>query len=108
LADGAAVVFVEGGFLVPAERADLGVEADLVVLRSSADEALRRVSGDPLRGISRDEGFLRRHYEAVLPLFAELPRDALVIDTEQLDPLEAGRAVASFATTTGCRRDPAA
>jgi hypothetical protein len=101
-ADGVAVVFVEAGFLDPASRADVAASADLVVLRASVDAALHRVRGDEERGISKDERLLRRHYAEIAPRLASLPPDAFVLDTTDLDPEDAGREVAAFATT---RRD---
>src|SRR5438034_10569783 len=69
LDDGVGVVVVEGDFLTQEERAEFvtalrsRVAPLFVTVRVSIDLALQRVQQDPTRGISRDPGFLRRHYE---------------------------------------------
>ncbi len=96
--DGTDVVLVEGGFLDPMERAEIGATAKLVILRAAFETALRRVGGDHTRGISRDESFLRQHYEETIQLFAGLPGDALVLDTTDVAPAEMAREIAALST----------
>ncbi|MVA75701.1 dephospho-CoA kinase [Auraticoccus sp. F435] len=61
------------------------VPGDVAVLRvlllSSFDAALRRVEGDPLRGLSKDPAFLRRTYRRFEELRAGMDPCDLVLDT---------------------------
>ena len=100
LAEGIAVVIVEGDFLAPSERAEF-VDAlrshavvSFVTLRVSFDLALERVRRDPTRGISRDPAFLRRHYEATDEAVRNRPPTDLTLDTGLISIEEAARSIA--------------
>jgi hypothetical protein len=70
LEDGVRVV-VEGDFLTAQERAEFGsalcspIVPLFVTVHVPVDIALQRVEADPTRGLSRDPGVLRRHYDGV-------------------------------------------
>lgn len=80
LDDGIGVVVVEGDFLTQEERAEFltalrsRVAPLFVTVHVSIDLALQRVQQDPSRGISRDPGFLRRHYEQLEEAVRGCPR----------------------------------
>jgi shikimate kinase len=93
-AEGMQVVIVEGEFFTQAELSALRdpltapVEHRFVTLVVSLAEALRRVAGDPSRGLSRHPQFLARlhaQFTAALPF---LRVASLLVDAEQRSPLE--------------------
>jgi adenylylsulfate kinase-like enzyme len=98
------VVVVEGDFLTQEERAEFlnalpsGVAPLFVTVHVSIDIALQRVRHDPSRGISRDPGFLRRHYEQLEDAVRSCPRTDLVVDTGSVDVNEAARTIVERAT----------
>ncbi|MFC7403496.1 hypothetical protein [Georgenia alba] len=59
-----------------------------VLLRATYPAALRRVAGDPERGLSKDPGFLQRAYERFEQLRPGIAPCDLELDTEQLMPGE--------------------
>jgi chloramphenicol 3-O-phosphotransferase len=102
LSDGVRDVVVEGTFFTPAERAtyldslSTPVAPRLVTLRVGYEEALRRASTDPTRGVSRDPAFLRPYYDRVQAELAAVPATDLLLDTERLAPEEAVAAIARY------------
>lgn len=96
-------VIVEGDLLALADRADFlaavkpAHELRFVTLRTSFDNALRRVADDATRTFSRDPAFLRRHYEAADTALSEPPPTDLVLDTTSIGVDEAVRTIAAWA-----------
>lgn len=88
LLDSVDVVVVEGGF---DDRSGFE-DARFVSLRVTLDVALVRVEADATRGLSRDRGFLTRHYANL----AEPRVGDLVLDTSAAAPAEQARAIASW------------
>jgi len=103
LTDGAEVVIVDGDFFSSEDREAYrrclrtAVEARFVTLTVSVDEAVRRAEGDATRTVSRDRGFLHRHYAAVQTALEETPSTDLLLDTERLTAAEAARVIARWA-----------
>jgi len=104
LQDGVGVVVVEGDFLTAEQRNELttalrsSAPALFVTLRVPIDVALERVQRDPTRGLSRDPGFLRRHYARVEEDVRGRPATDLVIDTASVGVDEAARTVVAWAS----------
>lgn len=104
LRDGVSVVVVEGELLTAEERAEFvtalhsSVSPVFVTVQVSIDLALQRVQRDPTRGLSRDPGWLRRHYEQVEEAVGNRPATDLVIDTSTVDVEEAARTIADWAS----------
>ena len=73
-------VIAHGPFFEPQENEALlhavpqGIEPRRVQLSATYEVALERVTGDPLRKLSKDPEFLRRAYERVESLLPTLPR----------------------------------
>jgi hypothetical protein len=90
LGDGIDVVVAEGEFLEEGARREFasmlpdGVRVQMVTLRASLSTALERVDRDPTRGVSRDRGFLARHYADMENVLARRPSDDLVLDTDEM------------------------
>jgi chloramphenicol 3-O-phosphotransferase len=106
---GAGVVVVEGDFLTAEQRAEFvnalrtPVVPSFVTLVSPIGVALQRVREDPLRGLSRDPGFLRRHYQELEDDLRNRPATDLVVDTASIDVEEAARVISEWAS--GCAND---
>src|SRR5437868_2886129 len=66
-----AALVVEGEFATGAQRSDFCAElphdrsASFVSLRVDFEEALRRATADPSRGLSKDRDFLAAHYRTI-------------------------------------------
>jgi predicted kinase len=94
---GIEVVVLEGAFWTEVERGELseqlprGIEPQFVTLRVSFPEALRRVSGDPSRRLSRDHGFLAEAHAKfnALPLVSS----DLMLDSEAEDASTLARVI---------------
>jgi predicted kinase len=103
LEDGVDVVIVEGDFLSHQERDEFltalrsPIAPLYVTVHVSIDVALQRVQADATRGISRDPGFLRRHYRQLEHVLRDRPETDLVVDTESVNPEEAARVIAEWA-----------
>lgn len=103
LQDGAGVVVVEGDFLTAEQRAEFvtalgaAVVPMFVTVRVPVGVALQRVEQDPLRGLSRDPGFLHRHYEELEADVRNRPATDLVVDTSAVTIEEAARTIAAWA-----------
>jgi adenylylsulfate kinase-like enzyme len=103
LAHGAEVVIVDGEFFTSEDREAFlrcirtDVEPRFVTLTVSVEEALRRAEADPTRTVSREHGFLHRHYPAVQAALEDTPSTDLLLDTERLTAGEAARVVARWA-----------
>jgi chloramphenicol 3-O-phosphotransferase len=101
-ADGLDVVIAEGDFLDEGERGeftsalDAGVSVRFVTLTVSLPTALRRVEQDSTRGISRDPGFLARHYEELSELLRSRPEHDLCLDTGDMTVEEAAESIAEW------------
>jgi hypothetical protein len=80
-------VIAHGPFFEPQEYEALlhavpqAIEPRLVHLLATYDVALTRATGDPLRKLSKDPGFLRRAYDRVESLLPTLPRTDWTFDT---------------------------
>lgn len=102
LAEGLAVI-VEGDFLTPGAREQFSetlsssAQPQFVILRVSFDLALKRVQGDPTRGLSRDPAFLQRHYDETAAAVRDVASAELGLDTGSVPILEAARTVAEWA-----------
>ena len=100
LMDGVVVVIADGSFNLASDRAeferhlDANVSPVYVTLRVTFEEALRRAQGDPLRGVSRDPGFLGRYFAAATKASANIPVTDIVIDTESISPTTAAAEIA--------------
>jgi shikimate kinase len=94
LAEGMEVVIVEGEFFnrgeLDALRGNLAtpVEHRFVTLVVCYEEALRRVSGDPSRGASRDPHFLKRLHSAFVEALPYLRAASLLVEADQDTPRE--------------------
>jgi predicted kinase len=103
LEDGVRVV-VEGDFLTAQERAEFGsalcspVVPLFVTVHVPVDIALQRVEADPTRGLSRDPGFLRRHYDGVQEALRNRPATDLLVDTSSIGCEEAARTIVEWAS----------
>jgi chloramphenicol 3-O-phosphotransferase len=103
LADGIAVV-LEGDLITGDGRRDFvsalrsAIEPQFVTLRVSFESALARAQSDPTRGLSRDPGFLRWHYDATAAAFQALPKSDLVLDTGRIDVANAARAFIAWSS----------
>jgi chloramphenicol 3-O-phosphotransferase len=101
IADGVAVI-VEGDFQTAEKRADLTDALSIstgprfLTLRTSFELTLQRARQDPTRGISRDPGFLRDHYERTGTGTHEAPPTDLVLDTGVMSVSEASAAVGDW------------
>lgn len=104
LAAGRGAVIVEGDFWTAAERGvfrrHLMTPATpcFVTLRVSFGEALRRVRGDPSRGLSRDPAFLARNHADFAAQLEPLRETDLVLDTTDATPLQLATAIAAACT----------
>jgi tRNA uridine 5-carbamoylmethylation protein Kti12 len=93
-ADGIDVVIVEGEFFTQAELDVLcdslatPVEHRFVSLVVSYEQALRRVSGDPSRGASRDPEFLKRLHSQFVGALPFLRASSLVVEADRQTPGE--------------------
>ncbi len=92
--EGMQVVIVEGEFFDQGEldalRRNLAtpVEHRFVTLVVSYEEALRRVSGDPSRGASRDPQFLKRLHSTFVEALPFLRAASLLVEADQDTPRE--------------------
>jgi hypothetical protein len=93
-------VVLEGEFGTHAQRADFSDElphewrASFVTLRVDFDEAWRRATADPTRGLSKDKDFLAAHYRA---RGSASPGDEdLVLDTGHFSVSLAARSVTDW------------
>jgi len=94
------VVVVEGEFVTAVQRSDFCDElpndwrTSFVTLTVDFDEASRRATADPTRGLSKDEAFLEAHYRA----FGDPRRDGddLVLDTSNVPISAAARRVVDW------------
>jgi chloramphenicol 3-O-phosphotransferase len=99
---GVGVVVVEGDLLTEQERAEFTtalrspVVPVFVTVHVPVDVALQRVEHDPTRGLSRDPGFLSRHYDELDEAVRTRPAKDLVIDTSSLEAAEAARTIADW------------
>jgi predicted kinase len=104
LDDGINVVIAEGDFLDDAARQEFSsmlhgdAAVRFVTLRVDLATALLRVAQDPTRGLSRDKGFLTRHYEELAETLRERPARDLCLDTAALTVEQAAAAVVSWST----------
>ena len=102
LAEGINVVIAEGDFLDDPSRQEFvsklaeDVRVRFVTLRVDLLTALSRVDQDPTRGISRDRGFLTRHYEEVAETLRVRPAQDLCLDTGALTVKQATEAIVAF------------
>jgi predicted kinase len=102
LADGVDVVIAEGDFIDDPSRQELvsafaeDVRIQLVTLRVDLLTALSRVDQDSTRGISRDPGFLTRHYEEVAETLRVRPAQDLCLDTGALTVKQATEAIVAL------------
>jgi hypothetical protein len=91
---------VEGEFGTDVQRADFCDQlphewrASFVTLTVDFDEAWRRATADPTRGISKDKGFLAAHYRAVGN--ASAVDGDLILDTGDLSVSLAARSVVDW------------
>jgi predicted kinase len=103
LDDGINVVIAEGDFLHEPERDEFvsmlpeGVPARFVTLNVSLATAFVRVEQDPTRGISRDRGFLTRHYARLAEALRQRPDDDLCLDTGDITLEQAAQSVVRWA-----------
>jgi adenylylsulfate kinase-like enzyme len=108
LAHGTEIVIVDGEFLTSENREAYlrclrtDVTPCFVTLSVSVDEAVRRAQGDSTRTLSRDRGFLHRHYAAIEAALQATPSTDLVLDTERLSADDLAGAIAGWLH----RRDP--
>ena len=58
-----------------------GIEARRVLLRCDRETAIRRVAGDPTRGLSREVDVLRRAHDRFERLLPDMPAAELIFDT---------------------------
>jgi hypothetical protein len=104
LAEGVWVVVEGGDFLTAAERAEFndalpaGVAPRFITLSVAFDLALRRVSRDETRGVSRDPLYLREHYDVIAQAVREVPSRDLKLDTGAIGIDEAARVIADWAS----------
>jgi adenylylsulfate kinase-like enzyme len=102
LAEGVDVVIAEGDFLDDPSRQELvsafaeDVRVRFVTLRVDLLTALCRVNEDPTRRISRDRGFLTRHYEGVAETLRVRPAQDLCLDTGALTVKQATEAIVAL------------
>jgi chloramphenicol 3-O-phosphotransferase len=68
-----------------------------VTLTVSVEEAVRRAEADATRTVSRDRGFLHRHYAAAQAALEETPSTDFLLDTECMTAGEAARVIARSA-----------
>jgi chloramphenicol 3-O-phosphotransferase len=107
LDDGTNVVIAEGDFLDDRARAEFvsmlpdGVAPEFITLTVPLETALVRVDQDPARGISRDRGFLARHYDERADLMRRRPDSDLCLDTSKLTLDEATQSVVQWALRAG-------
>ena len=93
-AEGMEVVIVEGEFFNQGELDAVlhnlvtPVERRFVTLVVSYEEALRRVSGDPSRGASRDPQFLKRLHSQFVEALPFLRAASLLVEAGQRTPRE--------------------
>ena len=91
-------------FLTAAERAEFndalpaGVAPRFITLSVAFDLALRRVSRDETRGVSRDPLYLREHYDVIAQAVREVPSRDLKLDTGAIGIDEAARVIADWAS----------
>jgi hypothetical protein len=110
-ADGLHIVIVEGEFFTQDEfdalRGHLTtpVEHRFVTLMVSYEEALRRVAGDPSRGLSRDPHFLRRLHVQFVEALPFLRTSSLAIDADRRSPGELAEAIMVETTGSGAGAD---
>lgn len=104
LEDGVRVVVVEGDLLTAQERTEFGsalrspVVPQFVTVHVPVDLALQRVAADRTRGLSRDPGYLRRHYDRMQEAVRNRPATDLLVDTSSVSSEEAARKIAEWAT----------
>lgn len=100
-ADGIDVVIVEGEFFTQAEldvfRNSLAtpVEHRFVSLVVSFEQALRRVSGDPSRGASRDPEFLKRLHAQFVAALPFLRASSRIVEADRQTPGEIAACIAA-------------
>jgi shikimate kinase len=98
-AEGIHVVIVEGEFFTQGELDALRnhlltpVQHRFVTLEASYEQALRRVSGDASRGMSRDPQFLKRLHAQFLEALPFLRACSLVVDTDQQTAAELAKTI---------------
>ena len=106
LADGVTVVIADGSFNRAIDRStfeellDPDVTPRYVTLTVAYEEALRRVRGDPSRGVSKDPAFLEPYF-AKAEASRDVPATDLVIDTASTAPMAAAAEIARIALATG-------
>ena len=97
--------FESGGYEVLLDGQGEDVNVRHVLLRVSHETAVRRVSGDPGRELSRDPEFLKATHDRFRELEPRMPEPHFVIDTEARTPgdiaTELGSALVGSST-----RDP--
>jgi adenylylsulfate kinase-like enzyme len=90
LDDGINIVVAEGDFLDEPARDEfvsmlpVGIPIRFVTLTVQLATAFLRVERDPTRGISRDRGFLARHYDELAEAVRARSDDDLCLDTDEL------------------------
>jgi chloramphenicol 3-O-phosphotransferase len=69
-----------------------------VLLRDGVGVVVIEGERDPTRGLSRDPGFLRRHYEQLQGNVRSRPATDLVVDTSSVGVEEAARTIVEWAS----------
>ncbi|HEY8646687.1 MAG TPA: AAA family ATPase [Gaiellaceae bacterium] len=102
LEDGINVAIAEGDFLDGSAREEFvsmlrdDVPVRFVTLNVGLAAALLRVEQDPTRGISRDRGFLTRHYEELAETLRRRPEHDLCLDTGALTVEQAAESIVKW------------
>lgn len=97
--EGVDAVIVEGEFFNQMEfdalRGNVAtpVELGFFTLMVSYDEALKRVSGDPSRGMSRDPKFLKWLHQQFASALGFLQDSSMVVDADSQSPDELAEAI---------------
>lgn len=112
LDDGINIVIAEGDFLHEPARDEFvsmlpdAVPVRFVTLTVPLATAFVRVERDPTRGISRDRGFLTRHYDELAEALHARPDDDLCLDTDEITLEQATQSVVKWVAGSITPADP--